>query len=47
MPDTGALIERLTVENHEFRKLHDEHKKYDEELSALNRRGFLSSDQQW
>ncbi len=47
MPETEALIERLTAENHEFRKLHDEHKKYDEELSALNGRGFLSSDQQW
>jgi uncharacterized protein YdcH (DUF465 family) len=47
MPDTEALIERLTHENHEFKKLHDEHKKYDEELAALNGRGFLSSDQQW
>jgi uncharacterized protein YdcH (DUF465 family) len=47
MPDTEALIERLTQENHEFRKLHDEHRKYDEELAALNGRGFLSPDQQW
>jgi uncharacterized protein YdcH (DUF465 family) len=47
MPDTEALIERLTQENHEFKKLHDEHRKYDEELSARNRRGFLSLDQQW
>lgn len=47
MPDTEALIERLAQENHEFRKLHDEHKKYDEELAALNGRGFLSPDQQW
>jgi uncharacterized protein YdcH (DUF465 family) len=47
MPDTATLIERLTAENHEFRKLHDDHKKYDEELTALNGRGFLSPDQQW
>ena len=47
MPDTEALIERLATENHEFRKLRDDHKKYDEELSHLNRRGFLSPDEQW
>ena len=47
MPDTEALIERLTTENHEFRTLHDEHRKYDDELAALNGRGFLSPDQQW
>jgi uncharacterized protein YdcH (DUF465 family) len=47
MPNTESLIERLTAENHEFRKLHDDHKKYDEELAALNGRGFLSPDQQW
>ncbi len=47
MPDTEALIERLSQENHEFRKLHEEHRKYDEELAALNGRGFLSTDQQW
>ena len=47
MPETEALIERLSVENHEFRKLHDDHRRYDEELAALNARGFLSPDQQW
>ena len=47
MPETEALIERLTAENDEFRKLHDEHRKYDNELSALRGRGFLSSEQQW
>lgn len=47
MPDTEALIERLATENHEFRKLREDHKKYDEELSNLNRRGFLSPDEQW
>ncbi len=47
MPDTEALIERLTAENHEFRKPHEDHRKYDEELGALNGRGFLSPDQKW
>jgi len=47
MTDTEALIERLTQDNHEFRKLHDDHRKYDEELADLTARGFLSSDQQW
>ena len=47
MPETEALIERLTAENDEFRKLHDEHRKYDDELAALRGRGFLAADQQW
>jgi uncharacterized protein YdcH (DUF465 family) len=47
MPDTQALIERLTAENHEFRKLREEHRKYEDELAQLNSRGFLTPDQQW
>jgi uncharacterized protein YdcH (DUF465 family) len=47
MPETEALIERLTQENHEFRTLHDEHKKYDDELATLSGLGFLSPDQRW
>ena len=47
MPDTETLIERLTAENHEFRKLHEEHKKYDQELAELSGLAFLSPDQQW
>ena len=47
MPDTEALIERLTQENQEFRSLHDEHRKYDDELAGLNALGFLSPDQRW
>jgi len=47
MPDTEALIERLTAENHDFRKLRDEHQRYEHELVDLNARGFLSPDQQW
>ena len=47
MPDTEVLIERLTAESHEFRQLQAEHRAYDDELSALNGRAFLSADQQW
>jgi uncharacterized protein YdcH (DUF465 family) len=47
MPDTAPLIERLSAENHEFRKVRDEHRKYDEELSQIQSRAFLTADQQW
>jgi len=47
MSDTEALIERLATENHEFRKLREEHRKYEQELGELNGRGFLSADQHW
>jgi len=40
-------IERLTTENHDFRKLREEHRRYEQELVDLNGRGFLSPDQQW
>ena len=42
MPDAEAFIERLTTENHDFRKLREEHQRYEQELSDLNGRGFLS-----
>jgi uncharacterized protein YdcH (DUF465 family) len=47
MPDTQPLVDRLTAENHEFRKLREEHRKYEDELAVINGRGFLSPDQQW
>ena len=47
MPDTEALIERLAVENPEFRMLREEHQGYETELIDLNRSGFLSADQHW
>ncbi len=47
MPDSEALIQRLATENHEFRKLREDHRKYDEELAQMNSRGFLTTDQQW
>jgi uncharacterized protein YdcH (DUF465 family) len=47
MPDTEALIERLTSENQEFRKLREDHQRYDSELTQLNGRGFLTADDHW
>ncbi len=47
MLDREALIERLTVENEEFRKLRDEHRRYEQELGELQAHPFLSADQQW
>ena len=47
MPDREALIERLTSENEEFRKLRDDHQNYKRELADLQGRPFLSADQQW
>ena len=47
MTDTEALIERLAAENHEFRKLREDHRGYDDELQALSGRSFLSADQTW
>jgi uncharacterized protein YdcH (DUF465 family) len=47
MPDTEPLIERLAAENHEFRKLREDHRKYDDELKQIQARGFITADQQW
>ncbi|HTK93255.1 MAG TPA: DUF465 domain-containing protein [Verrucomicrobiae bacterium] len=47
MPDPEPLIERLAADNHEFRALREEHRKYEEELVTLNGRGFLSAEQHW
>jgi uncharacterized protein YdcH (DUF465 family) len=47
MPETEPLIERLSADNDEFRRLREEHKKYEEELNSLNGVGFLSADQHW
>jgi len=44
--DQETLIERLTAENEEFRRLRSEHQAHDQELEAL-RRTALSADQQW
>jgi len=47
MSDRDALIERLTAENEEFRRLRAEHQGYEQELAELQARPFLSADQQW
>jgi uncharacterized protein YdcH (DUF465 family) len=47
MADSEAFIERLAAENHDFRSLREEHHRYEEELAALNTRGFRAPDQQW
>lgn len=47
MSDRDALIERLTAENEEFRRLREEHQGYEHELAELQARPFLSADQQW
>ena len=43
-----SLIERLTAENEEFRRLRTEHQSYDQELETLNGGGSsLSAESQW
>ena len=42
-----SLIERLTAENEEFRRLRDEHQSYDHELETLKGTSALSAQQQW
>ena len=41
------LIERLMVENDEFRRLRSEHQSYEQELETLRGTAPLSTDQQW
>jgi len=41
------LIERLMVENEEFRRLRSEHQSYEHELETLRGTAPLSTDQQW
>lgn len=47
MIDRETLVERLTHENEEFRRLREEHQGYEQELADLNARPFLTADQQW
>ena len=42
-----SLIERLTAENEEFRRLRLEHQDHDHELEALRGTSPLSAEQQW
>lgn len=45
--DRETLIERLTAENEEFRRLREEHHQHDHDLAALKETSTLSADQQW
>jgi uncharacterized protein YdcH (DUF465 family) len=45
--DQASLIERLTAENEEFRRLRSEHHTYDEQIGQLQQQVPLSADQQW
>jgi uncharacterized protein YdcH (DUF465 family) len=45
--DQETLIERLTAENEEFRRLREEHRQHDGELEGLKRMSPLSAEQQW
>ena len=47
MADLEPIVERLTAESPEFRRLQEDHAKYEQELKELNVRGFLTLDQQW
>ena len=42
-----SLIERLTAENEEFRRLRLEHQDHDRELETLRGTASLSAEQQW
>jgi uncharacterized protein YdcH (DUF465 family) len=46
--DQESLIERLTAENEEFRRLRGEHRAHDQELEALKEGTIpLSAERQW
>ncbi len=45
--DQETLIERLTAENEEFRRLRNEHQACDLEVGQLNQQVPLTPDQQW
>ena len=45
--DQEPLIERLTAENEEFRRLRGEHRTHDQELEALKETIPLSAESQW
>lgn len=47
MADRDALVERLMHESEEFRRLREEHQRYEQEITELQERHFLSADQQW
>jgi uncharacterized protein YdcH (DUF465 family) len=47
MPDREVLIQRLTEGSEEFRRLRADHQGFERELSDLQARPFLTTEQQW
>lgn len=47
MTDREALVARLMGESEEFRRLREEHQRYEQEIAELRQRHFLSADQEW
>jgi uncharacterized protein YdcH (DUF465 family) len=47
MPDREVLIQRLTEGSEEFRRLRADHQEFERELSDLQARPFLTTEQQW
>lgn len=47
MTDRETLVERLMHESEEFRRLREEHQRYEREISELQGRHYLSADQEW
>jgi len=45
--DRDTLIDRLTAENEEFRRLRQDHQQHDRELEELKGHAPLSVSQQW
>jgi uncharacterized protein YdcH (DUF465 family) len=45
--DQESLIERLTAENEEFRRLRGEHRTHDQELETLKGTFPVSAERQW
>ena len=47
MPDREGLIQRLTEESEEFRRLREDHQGYERELADLQSHPYLTAEQQW
>jgi len=47
MADRESLVERLMHESEEFRRLREEHQRYEQEIAELRQQHFLSADQEW
>lgn len=47
MTDREALVAQLMHESEEFRRLREEHQRYEQEIAELRQQPFLSADQEW